>query len=206
MPPSSPHPTSSPPAVARDDRREWLRIDDRLLLEYRLLSDPADVPPPGLPAVTQEMIAAAVAKPTNDLLAKSGDLLVGSPILPWIMKVDWLLEVLLKAEAARHPESMAIARVTDVNISGGGIGFVSLRPFTAGDRLAIKIILPPFTPVQTVAAVIRSTAQADGQGFSVATQFQELSADDQEHIIRHIIQVQAQRLRASRAGSEGRET
>jgi hypothetical protein len=200
MPPSSPSHTSSSPPVANDERREWLRIDDRLLLEYRLLSDPADVPPPGLPPATQEMIAAAVAKPTDDLLAKSGDLLVGSPLLPWIMKVDWLLEVLLKAVAARHPESMAIARVTAVNISGGGIGFVSARPFAAGDRLAVKIILPPFTPVQAVATVIRSAAQADGQGFSVATQFQELSADDQEHIIQHIIRTQAERLRARRNG------
>jgi c-di-GMP-binding flagellar brake protein YcgR len=32
----------------------------------------------------------------------------------------------------------------------------------------------------------------------IATQFYNLAPDDQEHIIRHIIQVQAERLRARR--------
>jgi hypothetical protein len=188
----------SPQPLSSDERREWIRIDDDLLLEYRLAGDPADAPPPGLPPVTQEMIATAVGKPTTDLLARSGDLLVGSPILPWIMKVDWLLEVLLKAMALQHPEAMSIARVATVNISGGGISFVSSRRFAAGDRLAMKIILPPFTPIHTLANVIRATAQADGQGYMIATQFYNLAPDDQEHIIRHIIQVQAERLRARR--------
>lgn len=188
--------SSSPGNVFSDERREWIRIDDNLLLEYRLVTDPADLPPPGLPPVTQEMIADAVSKPTTDLLARSGDILAGSPILPWIMKVDWLLEVMLKAMATQHPESMAIARLTTVNISGGGISFVSSRQFSAGDRLALKVILPPFTPIQTVAKVIRSTPNAGGQGFTIATQFLNLAADDQEHVIRHIIHAQAERLRA----------
>lgn len=194
-------PSSSSAHSGSDERREWIRIDDILLLEYRLASDPADVPPPGLPPVTQEMVSAAVGKPTADLLSRSGDMLVGSPILPWIMKVDWLLEVLLKAMAMQHPEAMAIARVTTVNISGGGISFVSSRQFAVGDRLALKIILPPFTPIQTVAAVIRVTPNAGGTGFMIATEFENLAPDDQEHIIRHIIQVQAERLRARRAGA-----
>ncbi len=184
--------------LSTDEQREWIRIDDHLLLEYRLLSDAADVPPPGLPPVTQEMVASAVGKPTADLLARSGDMLAGSPILPWIMKVDWLLEVMLKAMAAQHPECIALARMTDVTISGGGISFVSPRQLAAGDRLALKIILPPFTPVQTMAQVIRSTASDHGEGFAVAAKFLDLAVDDQDHIIRHIIQVQAERLRARR--------
>jgi hypothetical protein len=199
MPASS---ATSPPApmdLSADERREWIRIDDRLLLEYRLLTEPADAASFGHPAVTHDMIEAAVAKPTADLLARSGDVLVGSPILPWIMKVDWLLEVLLKAVASQHPESMAIARVTDVNISGGGIGFTAPRAFSAGDQLAIRVILPPFTPIQATAKVIRATAAGDHGGFTIATQFVDLAADDQDHIIRYIIQTQAERLRARRS-------
>lgn len=195
--------TSPPTAMdlSVDERREWIRIDDRLLLEYRLLAEPADAAPSGHQPVTQDMIEAAVAKPTADLLARSGDILAGSPILPWIMKVDWLLEVLLKAVASRHPESMAIARVTEVNISGGGIGFTASEEFSAGDRLALRVILPPFTPIQATAQVIRATAARDRSTFTIATRFLDLAADDQEHIIRYIIQTQAERLRARRSGS-----
>ena len=31
-----------------------------------------------------------MGKPTADLLAQSDDILADSPLLPWIMKVDWL--------------------------------------------------------------------------------------------------------------------
>lgn len=187
--------------LSSDDRREWIRIDDSLLLEYRLVSDPVDAPPPGLPPVTEDMIAAAVGKPTAELLAHSGEILAGSPVLPWMMKVDYMLEVILKALAHMQPSSVSMARVTEVNISGGGIGFVSLRQFAAGNQLALKIILPPFTPIQTVAKVIRSTPHAEGQGFLLATEFVDLKASDQEHLIRHIIQTQAEQLRARRAGA-----
>jgi hypothetical protein len=44
MPRSSTNLPSVPPSVAQDERREWLRIDDRLLLEYRLVTEPADRP------------------------------------------------------------------------------------------------------------------------------------------------------------------
>jgi hypothetical protein len=198
MPASSSSTTLSPTAPGSDDRREWIRIDDNLLLEYRLLSDRVDAPLPGHPPATHEMIASAVAKPTADLLARSGEVLAHSPLLPWMMKVDWLLEIALKTLSAAHPGCMDIARVTNVNISGGGISFVSLRQFAVGDHLALKVILPPFTPIQTVVKVIRSAPNPDGQGVALATEFVDLSPDDQEHLIRHILHTQAERLRARR--------
>ncbi len=65
MPPPSTKTTKS----LSDERREWVRIDDRVLLEYRLLSDPAEGPIPGALPISQEAIAAAVAKPTVRLVA-----------------------------------------------------------------------------------------------------------------------------------------
>ncbi|MEC4889522.1 MAG: PilZ domain-containing protein [Nitrospira sp.] len=185
-------------AADTDERREWIRIDDHLLLEYRLVSDPPDAPPPGLSPVTEEMVSAAINKPTADLLARSGELLAESTLLPWMMKIDWLMEVLLKAIAHTQPNSIAIARLTAVNISGGGISFASTRMFREDDHLALKIILPPFTPVHTVAKVIRAAPLPQNQGCDLATEFVDLSADNQEHIIRHIIHLQAERLRARR--------
>lgn len=181
-----------------EDRREWLRIDDNLLLEYRMLDESAELPAPVSEPVTDEVIAAAVGKPTAELLAHSGGVLADSSLTPWMMKVDWLLEVLLKTLAKAHPGCMDIARVTAVNISGGGVSFVSTRQFKAGDRLAMKIILPPFTPIQTVVKVIRSLPDPQGQGVALATEFVDLNADDQEHLIRHILRTQAERLRARR--------
>ena len=186
-----------------DERREWIRIDDRLLLEYRLLTDPTEGPTPGIPPVSDEAISAVIAKPTSDLLLRSGEQLAESPLLPWIMKVDWLLETLVKQLAKMQPEGIAMAQVTDVTLSGGGIGFFSPRNFSVDDILKLKIVLPPFTPIHTTARVIRSTQVKDRINYDIATEFVDLNPDDQEHLIRHIIQTQAERLRGRRRGNQG---
>jgi c-di-GMP-binding flagellar brake protein YcgR len=114
------------------------------------------------------------------------------------MKVDWLLEVIVKQLAKMHPEGIAIAQVADVTLSGGGIGFLSPRNFAVDDILKLKIILPPFTPIHTTARVIRSAQAKDGMQYEIASEFTELNPDDQEHLIRHIIQTQAEQLRGRR--------
>ncbi len=197
-------PVTTPSASSKnsaDERREWIRIDDRVLMEYRVLAETGTVVPVEATSTTPEMISAAVMKPTADLLARTGDSLIGSPVLPWIMKVDYLLEVILNSLAISQPSSVTMARPTDVNLSGGGVGFVSPRELAAGDQLAIKLILPPFLLIQALAKVIRSVPQADGQGFEIATEFVDLKADDQEHLIRHILHTQAERLRARRTSA-----
>ncbi|MDF0675085.1 MAG: PilZ domain-containing protein [Nitrospira sp.] len=189
---------SVPSKDSADERREWIRIDDRVLMEYRLLTDTGTVNSVETGSTAPEMISAAVTKPTADLLARTGESLIGSPVLPWIMKVDYLLEVILNSLATIAPSSVVMARLTNVNLSGGGVGFASSREFAVGDRISVKMILPPFTPIHTVAEVIRSTSDPQGQGWILATEFVEISANDQEHLIRHILLTQAERLRARR--------
>ena len=181
-----------------DERREWIRIDDRVLMEYRLVTEGGTSVPVELNRATPESIDAAVNKPTLDLLSRSGEMVVDSAVLPWIRKVDYLLEVMLNALAISQPSSVTMAQPTDVNLSGGGLGFVSLREFAADDQLAVKLILPPFTMIRVHVKVIRAVPVAEGQGFTIATEFVDLTPDDQEHLIRHILHVQAQRLRSGR--------
>lgn len=188
----------APTSTSQDERREWIRINDRVLMEYRLLLESGHTLPVEAGAPTADMIATAVGKPTADLLTRSGDSLVGSPVLPWIMKVDYLLEVILNALAAGRPDSVAMARPMDVNLSGGGVGFVSDRELSIGDQLAVKLILPPFILIKATIRVIRAMPQAGGQGYAIATEFVDLKPDDQEHLIRHILQAQAEQLRARR--------
>jgi hypothetical protein len=191
-------PSAKTTKTLSDERREWLRIDDRVLLEYRLLTETVDVPTSSLPPATNEAITAAIAKPTADLLLRSGEQLAQSPLLPWMMKMDWLLEVILKTLATMQPDGIAIAQVADVTLSGGGIGFISPRKFAVDDILSLKVILPPFTPIHTTARVIRSTLAKDGMQCDIASEFTQISPDDREHLIRHIIQRQAEQLRGRR--------
>ena len=188
------------PGAKAEERREWLRIDDRLLLEYRLFDEPAEAMNLYLPPATEDTITTAVSKPTVDLLARVGETLASSPLLPWVWKIDWMLETILKSLAKSHPGSVEIARLTTVDISAGGVGFNTPRQFQADDVLVIRLILPPFSMIETSARIIRVTAAGRGEtGYHVATQFVELGGDAQDLIIRHILQVEAERLRARKA-------
>lgn len=187
-----------------EDRREWLRIDERLLLDYRLLDEPAGAPASDLPPVTKEIISALVNQPTSELLAREGEALESSPLLPWIKKIDWLLEMMLTSLATIHPRSVSIPRLTEVNISAGGLSFFSSRRFDINAVLALRFIIPPFTPIQTQARVIRAVPESRGESeFEIAVEFTTLTADDQEHVIRHIIRTQADQLRARKADHGG---
>ena len=186
--------------IKNEERREWLRIEDRLLLEYRRFDEPAEAMNAHLPPATEDTIATAVSKPTLDLLVRAGETFAGSPLLPWVSKIDWMLETILKSLVKSHPGSVAIARLTDVDISAGGLGFDTPRQFQADDLLVLKVVLPPFSMIEATVRIIRVTpAEKETTGFHVATQFVELGGDDQELIIRHILSVQAERLRARQA-------
>ncbi len=183
-----------------EERREWLRIDDRLLLEYRRIDETADVMNAYLPPATEDTITTAVSKPTLDLLVRGGETFAGSPLLPWVSKIDWMLETILKSLVKSHPGSVAIARLTEVDISAGGLGFNTPRQFEVDDVLVLKFILPPFSMIETSARIIRvRPLPTNPAEFHIATQFVELGGDEQELIIRHILQVQAERLRARKA-------
>lgn len=186
--------------ITNEERREWLRIADRLLLEYRRADEPVEAMNQYLPPATEDTIATAVSKPTIDLLVRAGETFAGSPLLPWVSKIDWMLETILKSLVKSHPGSVNIARLTEVDISAGGLGFNTPREFQADDVLLLKVILPPFSMIETMAKIIRVTPLEEGRsGFHLATQFVDLGGDEQELIIRHVLQVQAERLRTRKA-------
>jgi hypothetical protein len=184
---------------AADERREWVRINDRLLIEYRVISQQASAEPSAQPT-SGEALLATLRKPTADLLAREGETLAHSPLLPWLRKIDWMLEALLASLSQIHPGSVSIAQVTDVNISGGGIEYDVTQPLEIGQTLALKIILPPFVPIQACAQVIRVTPfPADANKFRIATQFTALDGEAHDQLIRYILQTQAEQLRTRRS-------
>jgi hypothetical protein len=184
-------------SFAVDDRREWLRIDDTLLLEYRVVGEPY-VPTSGPDAAAaEETITTFISKPTNDLLAFA-QLHEGEALLvPWLKKIDWVLEAVLHRLVRMSKETIQLPRLTEVNISGGGVSFSLPRRLQAGDQLDLHIILPPFSAIQARVDVMHATP-VDGKGGAwwTGTCYTQISQDDHECLIRHILHVQAERLRA----------
>jgi hypothetical protein len=193
--------------ISETERREWLRIDDRLLLEYRLKGTASARPL----VQSSDAIAAAIhdfiTKPTEELLERTQAAEAEFPLQPWVMKIDWAMSLILNSLARLTPGGMAIPQLTDVNISATGIRFFAPDPFHEGDQLDLKLILPPFSPIQAAAEVIRVTRSfEDGkERYEIATSFTTISSDAQERLIQYIISLQAKRLRTRNGQSQQHE-
>jgi PilZ domain len=179
-----------------DERRAWLRRDDRLLLEYRKAGATEETEPAGADPPADAAIAHFIANSTASLLARiqqgGGD----PTLVPWLMKIDWTLELMLKTLARMAPDAVPVPQPTDVNLGAGGLRFTTDQPVDAHDHLRVNLILPPFTPIHATAEILRVRPVEERRGlFDVATRFVELAPDDRERIVRHVFSLDAARLR-----------
>lgn len=189
--------TSEPPAVG-DERRALLRMDDRLLLECRADGDDGRGAEGGDAAV-EAAVAAFLGGPTPELLARAAETGAETWLVPWLMKLDWAMEAMLRALARIHPEAVRLPTASDVNLSGSGLRFRSTRPFRRGEMVTLTLVLPPFLPVQARGEIVRAAAvRGETATYDVAVRFSEIAADDRERIIRYILKRQAEILRARR--------
>jgi|CXWL01.1.fsa_nt_gi hypothetical protein len=186
-----------------DDRRDSLRSDHTLFVEYRLVGEDEQTAPVVKHGSPEEAIGAFIGQPASELVNRlSGDQ-NDSALVQWLMKIDWSLQLVLKAMSRMSPGAVHIPRLMEVNIGGGGVRFTADRRFKHHDRLELKLILPPFMPIHAEAEVLRATPTDNQEHeFVVATRFTSISPDDRERLIRHILQCQAERLRARHLGYE----
>ena len=189
--------------VADDERRDLLRVDDRLLLEYWKAGEPHPSTPLSPEGLSEETLAAMVRKPTAEFLAKGSGQALHPELVPWLMKIDWVLELMLRTLDRIAPEGIAAPALTEVNVSGGGMRFKTARRFTVKDHLEMEIILPPFASIRTQADILRVEPQ-DAQGqYTVAVKFTTIKLEDKERLIRYILQRQAARLRERHLDDNG---
>jgi len=198
-------PSMSQGTVADDERRDLLRVDDRLLLEYWKVGEPHPSSPLSPQGLSEETLAAMVRKPTAEFLAQGTGQALHPELVPWLMKIDWVLELMLRTLDRIAPQGIAAPALTEVNVSGGGMRFKTSRRFTVKDRLEMELILPPFASIRTCADILRVEPQ-DAQGqFTVAVRFTTIATEDKERLIRFILQRQAARLRERHLDENGAE-
>ncbi|GJL66071.1 MAG: hypothetical protein NPIRA05_10420 [Nitrospirales bacterium] len=122
------------------------------------------------------------------------DLTIKDPLmLRMLTRIDWLLTSVLKTLAKEKRLTDTIPQFMNVNLSGSGIRFKTENEFSVDSALVLRLILRPFVPIQAIGKVVRtSLVQKNEESyFETAVQFTEISEDDREAIIRHIIRSQA---------------
>ena len=175
-----------------EDRREYFRVDDSVVLDYRVISEQE------LPVLAEQLRGrpsrftaaaefAASSRQMNRLLHKIRRL---SPdLVRYLEAVDSKLNTLARLflmEELDPPQQSA----RKVSLSAGGIGFCARKPLTAGDLVELRLVLlPSQTGVLSLGRVVYCEPCSDGDAefpHFVAIEFDRLREADRELLVRHL--------------------
>jgi hypothetical protein len=167
-----------------EDRREGVRVDDRVLLEYWLANEAS----PGSERFRRfSQIPLSISPEAGDG-AK-----LDSLVIQWMSKIEWTLDAILRTledQATARPNA---ARLMDVNVSGEGVRFLPDRPLATGDVVDLRMVLPPFVVVEARGEVLQMRSETGPESSQpVIVRFTDIAEENREKIIRYVVQRQAE--------------
>lgn len=181
-----------------EDKRDFFRIRDSLALDVRKVSS-ADL----------EEAAFEEASPLFNLLSDLHSLDYESqhllrqiaerdrPLAHYLKIINKRVDLVSKALALQLVDE--IGEPQEVILSEGGLSFAYAEPLETGAWLAIRMVLLP-SPLGLVlpAKVIRCETSAEPDRWTIAVSFQSLADNQRQLLARHILQKQAQEIRAAK--------
>lgn len=112
-----------------------------------------------------------------------------------LFDINQKLNILLNHLSEKTGFNMPEAR--EVNISGGGLRFISRDRFEVGDRLVLKTFLPTYAHViKLKCEVVRSVPFEDS--FETAVKYTDIDDTTRDKIIKYIFARQRQMLRSEK--------
>jgi len=185
------------------ERRRFFRIDDNVSLAYRLIDQ----------ATADKGLQAAGHFSSNHSLAATMDVLSQEALL--IMQRmagnnKDCLELYKVLDAKINAVAQAIMFVgsnvnaqncQDVNLSASGIAFHHNQAMDIGQNLAIEIYLPTTLALiqifgQVVDCRLGESPSLEPEHYQISVDFTHIREEDQELLIKHVVRVQWQQLRA----------
>lgn len=179
-----------------DDKRDFFRIQDRISLEYRHIAGP------------EGESGFAESSPVFELLSELHVLDYESQhLLRQIAERDRSLASYLKiinkridliGRAISESAGAVGGELTEVTLSEGGMAFLCGEPLEPDSWIAIRMILLS-SPLGLVipARILRSDPTPQGS-WTIGVSFEALSDAHRQVLARHILQKQAQEIRAAK--------
>lgn len=181
------HPTTE----SKADRREYFRIDDHIGLEIRRVTQGQDNNPDPFNGTPLESLKAEFRRLDQDVKAHLASLAERDRLLTGLVKsmnskLDTLARIIAFEQNPLQPEDWQ-----DVTLSEGGLSFCSSTPaWNKGDRIAVRMTLPPELYQPQALAEVLTTEPDDRGGARVHTEFVKLEDSDRQQIARHVMRWQ----------------
>ena len=173
------------------ERRDFFRIEDRIGLEIRKLAPGTAMEEDAFDGDHLESLTAEFRRLDQDVKSQLASLADKDRLLTGLIKslngkLDTLARIMAFEQNPLQPEDWQ-----EVTLSEGGLSFSSSTPaWQPGDRLAVRMTLPPelFQP-RAVARVIEVHPDSSG-GARVHTEFARIEDSDRQQIARHVMRWQ----------------
>ncbi len=183
--------TPTEPADDLPERRDFFRIEDRIGLEVRKLPQSARLDDNFLNDDHLESLRAEFRRLDQDIKSQLASLADQDRLFTGLIKslngkLDTLARIMAFQQNPLQPDDWQ-----DVTLSEGGLAFsASPQAWQTGDRLAVRMTLPPelFQP-RAIAQVMDVQADETG-GARVHTGFIRIQDGDRQQIARHVMRWQ----------------
>lgn len=177
------------------ERRESFRVDDLVALRYRRLHGDHDMASEST-RLSLESRLATLQQALDEELAQ---LAQSSPAIHRIARLlNDKMDCLLDRMALDDGQSSTGLVTRNINLSAGGIAFMSEDTHLPGERLLLDILWHPGGEhIRAIARVV--SADRESPGCRVRADFESLRSQDREVLMRHILEVQSKALRERRA-------
>jgi hypothetical protein len=188
-----------------EDKRDFFRIRDSLALDVRKVSS-ADMEEA---AFDEESPLFSLLSDLHTLDYESQHLLRqiaerDRPLAHYLKIINKRVDLVSKALALQLVDE--VGEPQEVTLSEGGISFAYPEALEIGAWLALRMVLLP-SPLGLVlpSQVIRCEPDTDTDGWIIAVSFHALADNQRQMLARHILQKQAQEIRATKTQASTKE-
>ncbi len=189
---------------AKDERREFFRIDDSIQVSYRVV-EPRDMPDSvddqrlkndRFTVMTRlQSISQHLSAPLHRIEQRDPD------VADYLRSLDEKITLLGQSFLSEEREILGQPSQA-VNLSAGGLAMDVATPLALGAQVEIKLLLlPSYTGVIAYGEVVGAEPSSEGHAdypHHVRINFTLIRSSDQDALIRHIMRRQGEMLRQRR--------
>ncbi len=185
-------------AVDSIERRRYFRIEDEIVLVYRLVA-PEEVPDPS--AFPEQMADQFSITSTLEYLTQESQAQLRSiqrdhpEVAAFLQTLERKIDVLAQALLISNNQLMD-QPTRKVNLSAAGLAFDSEQTMSEGSVLELKMVVPPaLVGIITFGRVVYCHENEGGGDYRIGVDFLSMREQDREFLIRHVVKRQLSKLR-----------
>ena len=120
-------------------------------------------------------------------------------ILNALIDINLKLNLIISTMSSGEKKNILTRMPIEVNLSEGGIGFVTTEEVCDGDMLEVEMILPvfPIAVIKAIGKAVRVTPLQQG-GYNIGLQYINIKDEDRDKIVHYLFKKQREWLRVNK--------